>query len=104
MHLVIPSEKKFKMRFDPVQEPTVTLIVQYPNTPEMYVCKASFTDDLEFAILQATFAIKEQIKIQKDEKRKEKEAKEQEFFKHLDADIANIIREYEESKKNDDTF
>lgn len=50
------------MEFNSVDMPTVTVVLQYPKISEMYVCKVSFEKDIDLALLQATFAIKDQIK------------------------------------------
>ena len=59
------------MEFNPVDIPTVTVVVQYPSIYEkghkLYTCKVTFDNDLELALLQATFALKAKIKEEAEE-------------------------------------
>ena len=64
--------KSEMLSFNPVDKPTVTVVVQYPKTTNMFICEVTFEDDLEFALLQATFALKDKIKEEKERKEKEK--------------------------------
>lgn len=50
------------MEFPRVDAPTVTVVLQYPKVDKLCVCKVTFEKDIELALLQATFALKDQLK------------------------------------------
>lgn len=49
------------MEFPRVDKPTVTVVLQYPKVDVLCACKVTFEKDLEIALLQATFALKDQL-------------------------------------------
>jgi len=95
------------MKFELVDQPTATLVVQYPNSSEMFVCKVTFKDDLEFATLQATFAIKEQIITDEEKRCKEKKMVQDLLNKLAESylsDMKEALNIKEKEEKNDDTL
>jgi len=50
------------MEFPRVDKPTITVVLQYPHVASLCSCKVSFEKDIELALLQATFALKEQLR------------------------------------------
>lgn len=48
---------------DTVHEPTVTVVAQYPNMLGVISSKIRYIESIDEAVLQATFAIKEQLEL-----------------------------------------
>jgi len=56
-----------------IDESILTVTLQYPDSDHTHICKVTFDGDLELAMLQATFALKNAVKEYREQKIREQE-------------------------------